>query len=100
VGDLTDRRWVDSSVFANAPRFHGLLPGETAVIAQDDEIISRPGPSGSRETKFDVRIHNEGSEKLEIGQVESYMMSDQRIIDVTLRKIQTNLEYRRGMRGT
>jgi len=43
VGDLTDRRWVDSSIFANAPRFHGLRPGETAVIAQDDEVISRPG---------------------------------------------------------
>jgi len=100
VGDLTDRRWVDPAIFANAPRFHGLLPGETAVIAQDDEVISRPGAGGlMKETKFDVRIHNEGSEQLEISQVESYMISDQRICDVTLRKMQTNLEYRKGMRG-
>lgn len=46
VGDLTERRWVDSSIFENAPRFHDLRPGETAVIAQDDEVISRPGRGG------------------------------------------------------
>jgi hypothetical protein len=43
VGSLAASRLVDSSVFANAPRFHGLRPGERAVIAQDDEVISRPG---------------------------------------------------------
>jgi hypothetical protein len=43
VGSLSASRLVDSSVFADAPRFHGLRPGERAVIAQDDEVISRPG---------------------------------------------------------
>jgi len=43
VGGISARRWVDSSIFENAPRFHDLRPGETAIIAQDDEVISRPG---------------------------------------------------------
>jgi hypothetical protein len=49
VGTLTEHRWVDPSVFENAPRFHDLRPGETAVIAQDDEVISRPGKGGGNE---------------------------------------------------
>ena len=43
VGSIGARRYVDSSVFDNAPRFHDLRPGETAIIAQNDEVISRPG---------------------------------------------------------
>jgi len=43
VGSLGSGRWVDSSIFDNAPKFHDLRPGETAIIAQDDEVISRPG---------------------------------------------------------
>jgi len=43
VGAISNRRWVDSSVFDSAPKFHDLRPGETAIIAQNDEVISRPG---------------------------------------------------------
>jgi len=43
VGSLAATRLVDSSVFDDAPKFHDLRPGEMAIIAQDDEVISRPG---------------------------------------------------------
>lgn len=44
-----------------------------------------------------VTIHNEGRERLEIGRAESYVLSDQRIIDVFLRRIQTDRPLRRGI---
>jgi hypothetical protein len=53
--------------------------------------------SGVGRGGFDVHIHNEGKEKLEISRVESYMVSDQRIIDVTTRAMQTDVRYRRNI---
>jgi hypothetical protein len=47
VGEPAPTRWVNSRVFENAPRYHDLLPGEVAVIAQKGERISRPGGGNS-----------------------------------------------------
>ena len=47
VGEPAPKRWVNSRVFENAPRYHDLLPGEVAVIAQKGEKISRPGGSSN-----------------------------------------------------
>jgi hypothetical protein len=47
VGELSDHRWVSPAAFVGAQRYHDLRPGETAVIAQDDEVISRPRLGGS-----------------------------------------------------
>ena len=52
---------------------------------------------GGIEPKIDIRIHNEGSEKLEISKVESYIISDQRIIDVTTKAMQHSLSYKRDV---
>jgi len=64
VGALNARRWVDTSLFENAPRFHDLRPGETAVIAQDDEVISRPGRSRAGQPPS-VVINNYTGQKFE-----------------------------------
>ncbi len=47
---------------------------------------------------LDVHVHNEGSEKLEISAVEEYAVSDQRIIDVTMRAAETHGPYRRSIK--
>ena len=47
---------------------------------------------------LDVHIHNEGEEKFEISEVEEYAISDQRIIDVTIRAAGTHGPYRRSIR--
>ena len=56
------------------------------------------GIQGGGVTSFDFQIHNEGSEKLEISEVEEYAVSDQRIIDVTMRAAETHGPYRRSIK--
>jgi len=67
------------------------------AVVHKGETYSGVGKSLSN--NIDVRIHNEGSEKLEISHVENYMLSDQRIIDVTARAMKTNLSYKNNMRS-
>ena len=47
---------------------------------------------------LDVHIHNEGEEKFEISEVEEYAISDQRIIDVTIRAAGTDGPFRRSIK--
>lgn len=49
--------------------------------------------------KFDFHIHNEGSEKLQISKVEKYIVSDQRILNVTMQAMKTDGAYRRSVAG-
>lgn len=53
--------------------------------------------SGIEGGNLEVHIHNEGVEKLEISQVESYLVSDRRIIDVTTKALQTDVRFRRNI---
>jgi len=52
--------------------------------------------SGVGGSNIDVRIHNEG-QPAEISAVESYMISDQRIIDVTMKAAEDDGPYRRSI---
>ena len=58
IGSITETRFVSPSIFKEAPRFHDLRPGERAVIANDDEVISRPGGFGNQNiaAKLDTLI--------------------------------------------
>jgi len=47
---------------------------------------------------LDVHIHNEGEGKFEISEVEEYAISDQRIIDVTIRAAAEYGPYRRSIK--
>lgn len=49
------------------------------------------------EKSIDVHIHNESQEKLKISHAESYLVSDQRIIDVFIRRSQTDGPLRRSI---
>jgi hypothetical protein len=60
-------------------------------------VEMRGGGSGG-ERSMDVRIHNEGSEKLEISAVEEYMISDRRVIEITMQAMLTDLKYRRSIK--
>lgn len=50
---------------------------------------------GSQTTEH--RIINQGSEKLEISRVQEYLVSDRRILEVTIKGLQTNMELRRAV---
>lgn len=54
------------------------------------------GVGGGGGGNIDVRIHNEG-QPAEITDIESYMISDQRIIDVTMQAAETDGGYRRSI---
>lgn len=56
--DNFPRRWVSPDVFAHAPKYHGLGPGDVAVIAQKGEEISRPGTRSSGESLLIVNNFN------------------------------------------
>ena len=86
------RKPVPFGTFANAPRFHLGSDEVPAILQRGERVIPKGGGAGS----FDVHIHNEGSEKMEISSVESYMVSDQRIIDVSMRAAAGNGPYRRS----
>jgi hypothetical protein len=45
-----------------------------------------------------IEIHNEGSEKLEISEAEIYALSDERILHVTMRAMESDGPYRRGIK--
>ena len=47
---------------------------------------------------FDVHIHNEGQEKLEISQAEQYWAGDQRVIDIFMTRSQTDGGLRRAIK--
>lgn len=68
-----------------------LHTGETVTPA------SKPSPIGGR--TLDVRIHNEGSEKLEISSAEEYMLGDQRIIDVTMQAMGHNMQLQGAVKS-
>jgi len=48
---------------------------------------------------FDVHIHNEGQEKLEISRAELYWAGDQRVVDIFIAKAQTDGGLRRAIKG-
>lgn len=77
---------------------HGgtVLKTGLAVIHKGEEFTSHDKIG---EGALDVHLHNESREKLVISKAESYMSSDQRIIDVTIRAKQFDGPYRRSMRG-
>jgi len=54
------------------------------------------GVQGGGPTEY--HIHNEGTEKLEISNVEEYMLSDRRIRDVTLQVMRTDVKYQMGVK--
>jgi len=83
------------SAFPSAQHGGEVLRSGLAVIHKG-ETYSGVG-NGGGVTSFDVHIHNEGQEKLEISRVESYIVSDQRIIDITTRAMQTDVKYRRSV---
>jgi TP901 family phage tail tape measure protein len=47
--------------------------------------------------RFDMRIYNMGSEKLEISKATEYALSDRRIIDVTVQAMKTDVRFGRGI---
>ena len=51
---------------------------------------------GGGMTKIEIR--NEGSEKLEISSSEEYLLSDERVIAITIRAMQTDVRYRRNIK--
>ena len=59
------------------------------------ETFSGAGKGGG---SIKVEIHNEGVEKLEVSKVEEYIISDERIIAVTTRAMQTDMKYRRSIK--
>jgi hypothetical protein len=66
-GDSMPTRFVPSSVFVNAPRFHsGIGPGERAAIIRTDESVLTPGQmravgGGTSVRGGDVHINIQGS---------------------------------------
>jgi len=96
-------RMVPAGTFENAPRLHsGLASDEYPAILQRGERVI-PRGNGTKESgggvtvnmPTEVRIHNEGSEKLVITKEESYMMGDQRIIDVTMKAAESDGRFRK-----
>ena len=65
-----------------------------AVIHKGEKYSGVGGGGGN----LDVHIHNEGEGKFEISEVEEYAISDQRIIDVTIRAAAEYGPYRRSIR--
>ncbi len=98
VGETSfPKRVVSASTFAGAPRLHGgLASDEYPTILQRGEQVIPKGGGGVGRGGFDVHIHNEGSEKMEISSAESYIVSDQRIIDVSMRAAAVDGPYRRS----
>ena len=72
----------------------GTVKRTGLALVHKDEKITPAGSSGS----IDVRIHNEGSENLTISRSESYMVSDQRIIDVYIKASENSGPFRKAMR--
>ena len=75
---------------------HGgdVLKTGLAIIHRGETFSGVGGIGG----KLDVHIHNEGEGKFEISEVEEYAISDQRIIDVTIRAAGTHGPLRRSIR--
>jgi len=59
-------------------------------------VEMRGGPAGERST-LEMNIHYHGQEKPKITRAEEYLLSNRRIIDVTLKALQTDANYRRGV---
>lgn len=77
----------------------GLQHGGTVIKTGWAEVhrgekFSGVGGGGN----LDVHIHNEGEGKFEISEVEEYAISDQRIIDVTIRAAGTHGPFRRSIK--
>jgi len=96
-------RMLPAWAFETAPRLHaGLMPDEFPAILQRGEPVFPKGTTFATNSaqSTTVIIKNEGAEKLEVSKAESYVVSDQRILEVTVRAMQSNLQYRRNMRGS
>jgi len=94
-------RPVPASAFAGAPRLHGGSREIPAILRDDEHVLTPPqmnkligsaGGSGG----VDVHIHNEGFEKMEITKVTNRFDGDQRIIDVSIKAMSNNMQYRRA----
>jgi len=84
-------RMLPAWAFETAPRLHaGLMRDEFPAILQRGETVI---PKGAVQNTT-VIIKNEGNEKLEVSRAEQYMLSDQRILDVTVRAINSSGPYR------
>jgi len=89
-------RRVPADTFAGAPRLHkGLAADEYPAILQQGEQVIPKGGGGTG--NVDVRIHNEGTEKLEVSRADSYMMGDQRILDVVMKATSNHGPFRKAM---
>jgi len=75
---------------------HGgeVLKTGLAMVHKGEKYSGVGGGGGN----LDVHIHNEGEEKFEISEVQEYALSDQRIIDVTIRAAGTHGPYRRSIK--
>ena len=77
---------------------HGGMVLETGLAkVHRGEIFS--GVQGGGMGKTDIHIHNEGSEKLEISSVEEYMISDRRIVDVTLQAMTHDYKFQGAIKS-
>ena len=92
IGSITETRFVSPAIFKEAPRFHDLMPGERAVIAQNDEIISRSGGTGGLATESLLREI--------LGELRQRQTINARIIDKRELVTKGQMEGRDGERWT
>ena len=78
---------------------HGgtVLRTGLAVIHKGETFSGVHNENNASAGPIDVRLHNESREKLVVSEAESYMNSDQRIIDVTIRAQELDGPYRRSI---
>jgi len=74
---------------------HGGIATETGpAYIHAGEKITAPGEVVASSV---VHIHNEGQEKLELSRTEEYILGDERIIHVTMKAMQTDINYQRAI---
>jgi len=111
AGRIRERAMIPAAAFAGAKSFHRGSEEMPAWIKKNEHILTPPqmntlvgaaaggmgGGSGSA-VIIEHRLINQGQTKMEISSVEEYVISDRRIVEVTMREMQTNLKYQRSIK--
>lgn len=77
----------------------GLQHGGTVLETGWAKVHKGETYSGVGGKPTRIEIHNEGSEKLEVSEAEIYAFSDERILHVTMRAMESDGPYRRSIRN-
>lgn len=87
---------LGAAIGAPPAQYGGIVKRTGLAVVHKGEELSGVGRLAAQ--KFDIHIHNEGAEKLEVSGAAEYTLSDRRIVDVTLKAIETDVNYRRTIK--